>query len=83
MGHAVFTVLHVIAVLVAGLQLLYLTIPLHLIYAVLSGRSRASGDPEAPSPRTHVRCPICRELVRRDASKCRYCGAELAPRRVE
>lgn len=83
MGHAVFIALHAIAVLIAGVHLLYLTIPLHLIYAVLSGRGAASGGSEAPSPRTHVRCPICRELVRRDASKCRYCGAELAPQPVE
>lgn len=26
---------------------------------------------------THVRCPDCRELVRRDARKCKHCGSQL------
>ena len=28
---------------------------------------------------THVHCPDCRELVRRDARKCKHCGAALIP----
>lgn len=28
---------------------------------------------------THTRCPDCRELVRRDARKCKHCGTVLAP----
>jgi hypothetical protein len=28
---------------------------------------------------THVRCPDCRELVRKDAIKCKHCGTSLAP----
>lgn len=28
---------------------------------------------------THVRCPDCRELVRRDARKCKHCGTALTP----
>lgn len=31
------------------------------------------------TPRTHVRCPDCRELVRKDARKCRHCGTRLIP----
>lgn len=34
---------------------------------------------EVPSPETHVRCPDCRELVRRDARKCKHCGTALVP----
>lgn len=30
-----------------------------------------------PTPNTHVRCPDCRELVRRDASACKHCGCRL------
>lgn len=26
---------------------------------------------------THVRCPECRELVRKDANKCKHCGTML------
>lgn len=36
-------------------------------------------DPDAPNPKTHVRCPDCRELVRFDASKCKHCGTALKP----
>ena len=32
-----------------------------------------------PSPATHVRCPDCRELVLRDARKCKHCGCALIP----
>lgn len=31
------------------------------------------------TPETHVRCPDCRELVRKDARKCRHCGTGLVP----
>lgn len=33
--------------------------------------------------KTHVRCPDCRELVRRDARKCKHCGASLVPQVAE
>ena len=36
-------------------------------------------DPLAPSPKTHVRCPDCRELVYRDAKICKHCGITLVP----
>lgn len=28
---------------------------------------------------THIRCDYCRELVRRDARKCKHCGSALTP----
>lgn len=31
------------------------------------------------TPETHVRCPDCRELVIKDARKCRFCGCVLVP----
>lgn len=31
------------------------------------------------TPETHVKCPDCRELVKRDARKCKHCGAALIP----
>ena len=31
------------------------------------------------SPRTHVRCPECKELVRKDARICKYCKTTLIP----
>lgn len=34
---------------------------------------------EEATPDTHVRCPACRELVRRDASRCKHCQITLIP----
>lgn len=36
-------------------------------------------DKNAPSPDTHVKCPDCRELVLKDARKCKHCGTSLVP----
>jgi hypothetical protein len=36
-------------------------------------------DGETPTVDTHVRCPDCKELVRRDARKCKHCGCILIP----
>ena len=73
MGHLFFVLMHVAAVLFYPLAL-WLTLPLHLIYGVL-GRRRAG----APTRWTHVRCPDCKELVRKDAVVCRHCGCRLVP----
>src|SRR5262249_12154474 len=32
-----------------------------------------------PTPDTHVRCPDCNELVRREAIVCTRCGCRLIP----
>jgi hypothetical protein len=34
---------------------------------------------DIPNPDTHVTCPDCRELVKNEARKCRFCGASLIP----
>ena len=34
---------------------------------------------EVITVKSHVRCPDCRELVRHDARKCKYCGTALIP----
>jgi hypothetical protein len=31
------------------------------------------------TPDTHVKCPDCRELVLKDARKCKHCGCALVP----
>lgn len=54
-----------------------------LIVAVLpkAGKAAIPRD-EVGNPITaesHVRCPDCRELVRRDARKCKHCGTSLIP----
>lgn len=34
---------------------------------------------EVIAAQTHTRCPACKEIVRRDALKCKHCGGELTP----
>lgn len=36
-------------------------------------------DRNAPSPRTHVKCPDCRELILKDARVCSHCRCKLIP----
>lgn len=77
MGHVLFIVLHVIALLFFAAAL-FVTLPLHAIYSVVGGRS----PPTGPTPLTHVQCPTCKELVHKDAAKCRHCGQGLVPESV-
>ncbi len=30
-----------------------------------------------PSPKTHVKCPDCKELIRKEARVCKHCGCKL------
>lgn len=39
----------------------------------------ARDDPAAPTAETHVKCPDCAELVRREAKICKHCGCRLVP----
>jgi hypothetical protein len=78
MGHAIFILLHLVALLFAA-WLLFITVPLHIIYSVQAGKAE---DPERPTPETHVRCPDCKELVRKDANVCKHCGCRLTPQDV-
>lgn len=43
---------------------------------VLPSKAVAAGT---PTPEAHVKCPDCRELVLRDARKCKHCGCSLIP----
>lgn len=51
--------------------------PVLMMILVLVLPNHATGD--FVSDRTHVRCPDCREPVRRDAIKCKHCGSSLTP----
>ena len=69
-----FWLLHLAAV-VFFLPALFVTIPLHIITAVLQRKNRS----DEPHPDSHVHCPDCREFVRKDAKKCKHCGCPLIP----
>jgi len=76
MGHLILLVLHVVALFTGGAAL-FVTVPLHVIYALMA--SRRNHTLEAPTPETHVKCPDCAELVRREARVCKHCGCRLIP----
>lgn len=76
MGHAAFIVLHLAAALFAGAMLLFLTIPLHILYGAYTNRVPRPG---AVDPALQTFCPDCGERVLRVARKCRHCGGALTP----
>jgi len=68
----------------SGVGVFFLSVllsPLIGIIVALVMKSKRDMDREAvddaPSARTHTRCPECKELVRKDAIKCKHCGAHL------
>ena len=77
----VFNGLFWMAVVVTGY--VFFLIPgviLHLLCII----GAASGnpfkpDPNAPSEKTHVKCPDCRELVLKEARVCKHCKCSLVP----
>jgi hypothetical protein len=50
--------------------------PFALVVAALPS---LSDDVTGPTPETHLKCPDCRELVLKDARKCKHCGCHLKP----
>lgn len=40
---------------------------------------KLKGEGAAPTPKTHVKCPDCAELVLMDARVCKHCGCRLTP----
>ncbi len=67
-------------VVIGYLLFIFPGVILHIfcIIGAYSGTNTAP-DPDAPNPETHVKCPDCRELVLRDARKCKHCGCRLVP----
>jgi 4-hydroxybenzoate polyprenyltransferase len=68
MGHLIFIILHLIAFIFIGYVFLFITIPLHLIYAILQGKSDRS---------LKRKCPYCAEMVKVEAIVCKHCGKDL------
>lgn len=72
MGHALFWLLHLGAV-VLGMWALIVTIPLHLIYTAVRPRRATEASVAMRA------CPECREPIRADARKCKHCGSAVEP----
>ena len=57
---------------------------LGFIFVAVAGKSGEAAAPKDElgnpiTPETHVHCPDCRELVRKDARKCKHCQTSLVP----
>ena len=61
---------------------LFISPLLSAIFLAVLPSLKTTIDVNAPTPDTHVRCPDCRELVRFDAVKCRYCSCALIPQKI-
>lgn len=49
------------------------------IWALVWSLGNVRDDPAGPSPKTHVRCPDCAELILKDAKVCKHCRCKLLP----
>lgn len=49
------------------------------IFLAIAGDNTEQAEAARNMHLTHVRCPDCRELVFKDASKCKHCGTRLVP----
>lgn len=47
--------------------------------AEVVARAKSLDEDGTPTPETHVRCPDCRTLIRRESTSCRHCGCKLVP----
>lgn len=82
MGHFIFLILHFIAVMF-GFVALFITIPLHLMYA--SSRKTAKNTTKLMRSTVNtkqdegerVRCPDCKELILKEAIVCKHCGRKF------
>ena len=73
MGHVIFIILHIIAFLF-GLVFLFITIPLHIIYAVIVNKDKEQITSEKIRNRI---CPFCGETILKIAIVCKHCGKDL------
>ena len=57
-----------------GLSALLISPPMAALLLIVMS---LPSDHDQASEKTHVRCPDCRELIRRDATVCAHCGCKL------
>ncbi len=61
------------------LGLLFSLIALIIVACLPSKRAMIIQNGPTPTPRTHVKCPDCKELVLMDARVCKHCRCRLLP----
>lgn len=69
----------VLSLIISPLLSLILVLVLPSLAGDKVGQTLRSDSGELITTRTHIRCPTCKELIRADASKCRFCGEALVP----
>ena len=63
----------------SGFGYFVLSVVLSPLVGLIAAAAMPKIDANAPNPSTHVKCPDCRELVLKDARKCKHCGSALRP----
>lgn len=48
------------------------------VIGIIAAFAMRQVDPNAPTAKTHTRCPECQEWIQRTARKCKHCGAIVA-----
>ncbi len=59
--------------------LCFLLGPLGVILALVASRDEAGLEAQALESGDSRKCPQCAEIIKSEATKCRYCGSELEP----
>jgi len=74
----IMVLLHIIASIFFA-PALFVTIPIHILIAM----NKTKSDNEAINSNDTKKCPYCAELVKKEATVCRYCSKELNANKIE